>query len=303
VALPGEEYAVHLLSEEAYQHFAGGGQVAGEKGDIAATDYCPAQTDDEVDAAERMIFRWCTKETDGIVSRYLNRPISNWISRRLSHGDIRPMQLTMLTGLCAAVMFTALVGGTPMWIALGCFLYHVTSVIDGLDGEIARAKYMSTPRGAALDTAIDMATNLLFILGISIGNQDVYDPIYGWIGGYIAIIAGVAITAMAAALHFGPGGGSFDVLQMTIRRRLRHSPPLAKLFGVINAAFKRDLFALLFALLGVSGHPTVISWLLAGGVTVWLIAIILNVPALLNSRREDILPPHLVEASSNTAGE
>jgi hypothetical protein len=36
---------------------------------------------------------------------------------------------------------------------------------------------------------------------------------------------------------------------------------------------------------------------------VWLVAIILNVPALLNSRREDILPPHLVGASSHTAGE
>jgi hypothetical protein len=108
---------------------------------------------------------------------------------------------------------------------------------------------------------------------------------------------------MAAALHFGPGGGSFDVLQMTIRRRLRHSRPLAKLFGIINAVFKRDLFALLFAVLGVSGHPTAISWLLAMGVTVWLMAIIVNVPALLNSRREDILPPHLVGAGGNTAGE
>jgi phosphatidylglycerophosphate synthase len=301
VSLPGDEQAsVRILSQDSYRLIATGAEVAAEHLTAETTDYSPARNDDETDTAERMIFRWCVKETDGIVSRYLNRPISNWISRRLSHGDIRPMQLTAVTGLLALAMFTTLMGGTPTFIAIGCLLYHVTSVVDGLDGEIARAKYMSTPRGAVLDTAVDMATNLLFIIGISIGNQQAYDPLYGWLGGYIAIVAAVSIMTMAAALHFGPGGGSFDVLQMTIRRRLNKSLFLSRLFGTINIVFKRDMFALVFAILGLAGYSTTISWLLVGGITIWLIAIIVNVPTLLNSRREDVLPPHLLSASGNT---
>jgi phosphatidylglycerophosphate synthase len=304
VLLPGDEKAtVHVFAQEAYQRFAAGADVAAEQFRAEASDYCPARNDEEVDAAERMIFRWCIKETDGVVSRYLNRPVSTWISRRLSHGDIRPMQLTVLTGLLALAMFTTLIGGTPALIAVGCFLYHVTSVIDGLDGEIARAKYMSTPRGAALDTTVDMATNLLFIIGISFGNQQAYGEFYGWVGGYVALVAAVAMMTMAAALHFGPGGGSFDVLQMTIRRRLQNSPPLAKLFVFVNAGFKRDLFALVFAILGITGHATAISWFLVVGFTTWLVAIIVNVPALLSSRPEEVLPPHLLEASSNTTSD
>src|SRR5262249_18531144 len=119
----------------------------------------------------------------------------------------------------------------------------------------------------------------------------------------IAIVAAVSMLTMAAALHFGPGGGSFDVLQITIRRRLQKSPGLSKVFGIVNAAFKRDLFAFLFALLGLTGYATTISWLLSIGITIWLIAIILNVPTLVSSRREDVLPPHLLSASSNTSSD
>ncbi|TAL04602.1 MAG: hypothetical protein EPO08_00860 [Rhodospirillaceae bacterium] len=295
VAFPGiQDAGLWVLSADAYGVHARGNQVAATHGVLIEGEYFPAGTDAEIDVAERALFRWCTKETDGVVSRNLNRPISNWVSRRLSHGTVRPAQLTAMTGLSALAMFTALIGGTEQYVAIGCVLYHVTSVVDGLDGEIARAKYMSTPRGATLDTAVDMATNLLFMLGISIGSHQVYDPIYGWVGGYVAFTASIAMMVMALTLHFGPGGGSFDVLELTIRRRLRGSPRLSRIFGFINAFFKRDLFAFVFAIMGATGFAESIPWLLAFGATAWLIAILANVPTLLNSRREEVLPPHLL---------
>ncbi len=157
---------------------------------------------------------------------------------------------------------------------------------------------MSSTRGAMLDTTVDMATNLLFILGISLGNRQVYDPIYGWMGGYIAFMAILAMLIMALCLHFGPGGGSFDVLQLTIKQRLRANPRLSQVFSFINVLFKRDLFAFVFALMGLAGAAPAISWLLAFGATAWLLTILINVPALLSSRREDVLPPHILRASS-----
>jgi CDP-L-myo-inositol myo-inositolphosphotransferase len=271
--------------------------------DLAHGEFYPARTPEEAALAERGLFRWCIKETDGIVSRYLNRPISGWISRRISHTALRPTQLTLVTGLSALLMFSALVSGSVVLVGVGCVLYHVTSVLDGLDGEIARAKYMSSPRGAALDTAVDMATNLLFILGVSLADEDLYDPIYGWVGGYIAFVALLAMGTMALALHFGPGGGSFDVLQVTVRHRLQSSPRVARAFGFINAFFKRDMFALVFAVIGAAGFAYAIPWMLAFGVTMWLITVFINLPALLRSRREDILPAHLRPVRTSVAAD
>src|SRR5262249_35038051 len=151
----------------------------------------------------------------GIVSRWLNRPISTAISRYLSRFNIRPIQLTAVTAALALATFGLLVTGSPPLVLLGCVMYHVTSVVGGLDGELARAKYMSTPRGAALDTAVDMASNLLFMLGIAIGDTRIYGTTYVWVGAYVAATALLAMGIMAVTLHFGPGGGSFDVLQMT----------------------------------------------------------------------------------------
>jgi CDP-L-myo-inositol myo-inositolphosphotransferase len=47
-------------------------------------------------------------------------------------------------------------------------LLFMPLVFDGVDGEIARATFRSSPAGAALDTGVDMATNLAFMLGVTI---------------------------------------------------------------------------------------------------------------------------------------
>ena len=100
--------------------------------------------------AERGLFGWCIKQTDGVVSRYFNRPISTWISRYLSHYDIQPRQLTVVTALLALATFASLLVGTLPWLVAGCVLYHVTSVVDGLDGEISPGQIHVVPqrRGA-----------------------------------------------------------------------------------------------------------------------------------------------------------
>ena len=138
-----------------------------------------------------------------------------------------------------------------------------------------------------------MASNLLFMIGISAGNARVFGMEYVWMGGFIAATAIMAIATMVMALRFGPGGGSFDVLQLTIQKRLAAWPRLERGFFYLNAAFKRDLFAFAFAIMGMAGFARTIPWLLAFGTTAWLITILLNVPAMLRANRDDVLPPHL----------
>ena len=107
------------------------------------------------------------KASDGLVSRWLNRPISRSISivllRRAGrpadprHIRHRPDRLWSCS-LARSAAASGLVGGA--------LLFHVASVFDGVDGEIARATWRSSRAGAALDTIVDMATNVLFLVGI-----------------------------------------------------------------------------------------------------------------------------------------
>jgi CDP-L-myo-inositol myo-inositolphosphotransferase len=292
ITLPGAD-GIHVWSAADYARRGDGEPASGDVLLGRTGDFFPIGTPGDVIAAEKGIFSWSIKETDGVVSRTFNRPVSTWISRRIAPYDIRPSHLTALTAMLALATFSFLILGSAMGLVVGCVLYHITSVADGLDGEIARAKFMSTPRGAALDTAVDMGTNLLFMIGISLGTSRVYDPDYLWGGMYIGGTASAAIVIMALILKFGPGGGSFDVLGLTIRRRLAARPRLAQAFTRANSLFKRDFFALGFAVLAVTGFTYAIPWVLAFGTTAWLLAVLVNAPAMMRANPAEVLPAHI----------
>jgi len=121
-------------------------------------------------AAGRAIIKATAKTTDGLVSRSINRPVSQAITRcLLRFPDIRPIHATMGTAALAALMFAVLVLlGSPAGLVAGAILFQAASVFDGVDGEIARATFRTTARGAMIDSLIDAATNLSFVAGIVI---------------------------------------------------------------------------------------------------------------------------------------
>ena len=51
----------------------------------------------------------------------------------------------------------------------GLIAFKFYSILDGCDGEIARAKYLESPRGRALDTWCDTVGNLLMVLSLGYG--------------------------------------------------------------------------------------------------------------------------------------
>ena len=65
-------------------------------------------------------------------------------------------------------MFWGMLAGGKAGLILGAILFQAASVIDGVDGEMARATFRATDLGATLDSAVDMATNFLFVLGLTI---------------------------------------------------------------------------------------------------------------------------------------
>ena len=240
-----------------------------------------ALTTDNRKQIEKLVFANLSKPTDGIVSRKINRPMSTFLSRHLVHLKIPPIVYTLMTGLLAILMLATLLSGHMMAAVLGCVLFQICSMFDGVDGEIARVTYSTSSLGARLDTGIDMVTNVLFFIGIQYALWVTYQAGYIVLGISIVILALLGIGMMTALLSFGPGGGSFDILAKVIKHRFKHTTWLLSAFDSLNNLFKRDFFAFFFMVLALLGLQILIPWFLIFGLTIWNFAILLNAKRIL----------------------
>jgi phosphatidylglycerophosphate synthase len=155
------------------------------------------------DAAALRLWSGCRKDVDGVVSRHLNRYISLSISRAIASTGIKPNHISIVTfslGILAAV-FAAM--GGYWWFVLAGIVYQLNSIIDGVDGELARVKYEFSLLGEWLDTLSDDNKDVLFYAGLAIGAwRSVEFPIEGfdatawlWLGGIA--VAGKLISMFA----------------------------------------------------------------------------------------------------------
>jgi phosphatidylglycerophosphate synthase len=159
-------------------------------------------------AAGKAIVKATAKTTDGLVSRNINRPISQAISNLLLRiPGIRPIQATMGTATLGVLMFAVLVlMGSPVGLVAGAILFQAASVFDGVDGEIARATYRSTTRGAMIDSLIDAATNLSFVAGIviNLAQRGHWGTAMFGIAGLAMLALGLTTLGMRARRSGGP---------------------------------------------------------------------------------------------------
>jgi len=232
--------------------------------------------------ARTRLFKWLSKESDGFISKTLNRPVSTIFSKFFAEYPIHPIYFTGVTGIFAALMTYVLITGGEAGMVWGCILFHITSVVDGIDGEIARAKFQASIKGGKLDTTIDMITNILFMGAMSYALWATYGNDYLTLGVYIVALAMLGVALMTMLMFFGPGGGDFDVLANIIKKRLEDKPRLLKIFNFSNYCLKRDFFAFLFAVLGVMGGAKYIPEFLIFGLLIWNLAIILNARSIVD---------------------
>jgi phosphatidylglycerophosphate synthase len=102
---------------------------------------------------------------DGIVSRYLNRPLSRPMARALSGTPVTPNAVTIFTLLLAVATGGIIAGG---WNIIGGIGIQVVSIIDGVDGELARLKHLTSRFGAVLDAVTDRYADAIIIAGMTV---------------------------------------------------------------------------------------------------------------------------------------
>ena len=242
--------------------------------------------------AMRELLRTTGKSGDGYISRHLNRPVSRAISAFLldRFPDIRPNHATAITASVAGLMFVSLLFGGWPGLVLGGLLFHLASVLDGVDGEIARVTYRASTRGAVLDSGVDMATNLLFYLGLTISLTRLYGPLQAVVGG-CAVVAGLVGLALLSWLVRQVGEpGNFDLLKRFYRARCPSGVPRF-IVDMLVMITSRDFFAFGAAALIVVGQPRMVTLGLACFASLWVLLILAAMPLLLRHGTKVAPPP------------
>ncbi|ADC64335.1 CDP-alcohol phosphatidyltransferase [Ferroglobus placidus DSM 10642] len=127
-------------------------------------------TEEELKVANKLIVKESVKKTgDGFVSRHFNRKVSTWVSSKLVN-RIEPMTATILSffvGVLSALIafFDPLIGGV---------VYQISSILDGIDGEIARASMKQSEFGGYIDSIFDRVVDFLFILAIATVSREFF---------------------------------------------------------------------------------------------------------------------------------
>jgi phosphatidylglycerophosphate synthase len=125
--------------------------------------FVPVHQDKDIKKAEKALLRSLRKSADTFVSRNLNRPVSLLVSRYLMKTPITPNMITFFVLFVGILASYILVVRADYWAGLiGGTLFHLASVLDGCDGEIARLKFQSSKLGLWLDNISDELTNFLF---------------------------------------------------------------------------------------------------------------------------------------------
>ncbi len=150
--------------------------------------------EEELVKAREVIRKRLVKPRDGWVAKYLNRPLSTRLSQIIARTSATPNQISLVVlilGVLAAYLFTH---GEHWLTAAGGVLAQLSSILDGVDGEVARLKYRASPYGSWLDSVLDRWADALLIFGVTYGSWKVTGVVWIWMLGFLALTGSLVLS-------------------------------------------------------------------------------------------------------------
>ena len=244
----------------------------------------------QIDEIEIEFLRGSGKSQDGVVSRYLNRPISRVMTRLLLRFPTTPTAWTLFIFPIPIVASLILINGTYGSFLWGLVLFQVFSVLDGCDGELARAKFLESERGRQLDDLFDILSNVLLVVGLGFGLSRPANPAGHAV--WLYVVEGLVTAVLIGVNEFylvtrnpGVDQGGAEPLGGALYPRHRALVERSGIlfFGEKFASWliqltKRDVALLFFVFLAAIGQPALILHLLFA-VTAVSLALAVNASA------------------------
>jgi VanZ family protein len=247
----------------------------------------------QIDEIEVRFLRGSGKPQDGFVSRYLNRPISRVVTRLLLRFPTTPNAWTLFIFPIPIIASLILLQGSYWSFLWGLVLFQVFSVLDGCDGELARAKFLESERGRRLDDFFDVLSNILLVVGLGFGLTRSANPAdhSGWFYVVEGLLAAVLIGVNEFYLATRNPGVSEEKAEslgdaLYPRHRVLVERSGILFFGEKSASWliqltKRDVAMLFFVFLAAVGQP---AWILHLLLAVAAVSLALAVNASARSR-------------------
>ena len=141
-----------------------------------------------------------SKINDGSISKYINRPISKWITSKIADYPLTPNQISI------AVFFISVLSGLIIsmegyfFLLLGALLAQLSSILDGCDGEIARLKLLKSKFGAWFDRVLDRYCDLFIFTGLTFHIYFIHNTLTVFFIGFIAV-GGKIISSYTAFVY------------------------------------------------------------------------------------------------------
>jgi phosphatidylglycerophosphate synthase len=121
--------------------------------------------------AEKLMVWSLRKQAQGLAAYWINRHISLPVTRAIMRTSILPNHVTVFCFLLAATGGIVISRGGYLPGVIGMALVNLGSILDGVDGELARLKYRFSGLGQWLDTLADDFGNVAYVGGIAVNLQ------------------------------------------------------------------------------------------------------------------------------------
>jgi 1L-myo-inositol 1-phosphate cytidylyltransferase / CDP-L-myo-inositol myo-inositolphosphotransferase len=220
-------------------------------------------TPEDLKTAEKKLYGSLTRATDGLLARLINRRVSLFFSSRIWRLGITPNRVTgfsLVLGILAGLAFSQ--GSGIGWGLLGATLFQLQSIIDGVDGELARLMHKEAPFGFWFDISVDNISHMAVFGGIAVGQT--VDGVPGpW--GFLGLFSILGVAASFAAMA--------PLLKPKTDKRALHDDD-SRLKRLVDTLSRRDFTYLLFPL-AVLGWLGGFLWAVAVGTWVFALTVVI----------------------------
>lgn len=135
-------------------------------------------------AARKLLLSSLPSPRDGLVARHINRKFSVPLTALLANTCLQPNHISLVSSLLCAVAAVLFALGYPVW---GGLTAQLASIIDGVDGELARLKFLASPFGELLDSVLDRYGDGMILIGMALGAWE------GGLGLWVLLFAALAL--------------------------------------------------------------------------------------------------------------
>lgn len=192
---------------------------------------------------------------EGFVSRYLNRRFSRPIARVLAHAPITPNQVSFVAFLMAVGAAALFYYDLNIWAGA---LVQASSIVDGVDGDLARAKNMATRFGGFFDALLDRYADVLILAGLGYWSH-AFEP-----GVSIPVVSTAALAAIV---------GSLMISYSRARAEATFGQPFEGLPGALASRDLRLLVIMVGAIIGQGVATLAVIAVLTNMVVLWRLGV------------------------------